>query len=66
MASLFSLDVSKAFDRVSHARLTHNLRKRRIPESLVRWVTDFLLNYRTEVKINNYILPESAISVGIP
>ncbi len=35
VASLLSLDVSKAFDRVSHARLTHNLRKRRIPESLV-------------------------------
>lgn len=66
VASLLSLDVSKAFDRVSHVRLAHNLRKRRVPESLVRWVTDFLSNRRTEVKINDYILPESAISVGIP
>ena len=36
VASLLSLDVSKAFDRVSHVRLAHNLRKRRIPESLIR------------------------------
>ena len=36
VASLLLLDVSKAFDRVSHVRLAHNLRKRRIPESLVR------------------------------
>ena len=66
IASLLSLDVSKAFDRVSHTRLTHNLRKRRIPESLVRWVTDFLSNRRTEVKVNNFTLPEAPVMVGIP
>ena len=66
MASLLSLDVSKAFDRVSHVRLAHNLRKRRIPESLVKWVEDFLSSRRTEVKVNDFILPEALVSVGIP
>lgn len=66
VASLLSLDVTKAFDRVSHVRLAHNLRKRRIPESLVRWVTDFLSDRRTEVKVNEFVLPEAAVSVGIP
>jgi hypothetical protein len=36
VASILSLDVVSAYDRVSHARLAHNLRKRKIPETLVR------------------------------
>jgi hypothetical protein len=36
IASILSLDVADAFDRVSHAKLAHNLRKRKIPETLVR------------------------------
>jgi hypothetical protein len=46
--------------------LAHNLRKRRIPESLVRWVEDFLSGRRTEVKVNDFVLPEAPVSVGIP
>jgi Reverse transcriptase (RNA-dependent DNA polymerase) len=66
VASLLSLDVSKAFDRVSHVRLAHNLRKRRILESLVRWVEDFLSGRHTEVKVNDFVLLEAPVSVGIP
>jgi hypothetical protein len=36
IASILSLDVAGAFDHVSHARLAHNLRKKKIPETLVR------------------------------
>jgi hypothetical protein len=36
VVTILSLDVSKAFDRVSHPRLLHKLRKRRIPEQLVK------------------------------
>jgi hypothetical protein len=36
VALILSLNVAGAFDRVSHARLAHNLRKRKIPETLVR------------------------------
>lgn len=35
VASLLLLDVSGAFDNVSHSRLLHNLRKRRIDERTV-------------------------------
>jgi len=66
VASLLSLDVSGAFDRVSHTRLIHNLRKRRIPESLLNWTQSFLTNRSTELRINDFILPESRVSVGIP
>jgi hypothetical protein len=66
VASLLSLDVLKAFDRVSYVQLAYNLRKRRILESLIRWVEDFLLGRYTEVKVNDFMLLEALMSVGIP
>jgi hypothetical protein len=42
VASLLPLDVSGAFDNVSHERLLHNLRTRRVDEKLVRWLASFL------------------------
>jgi exonuclease III len=42
VASLLLLGVSGAFDNVSHKRLLHNLRKRRIDEKTVRWIASFL------------------------
>jgi Reverse transcriptase (RNA-dependent DNA polymerase) len=51
--------VTKAFDTVSHARIAHNLRKRKIPELLVCWVEDFLRERSTEIKVNNFVLPEA-------
>ena len=35
VASLLLLDVSGAFDNVSHIRLLHDLRKRRVDEKMV-------------------------------
>jgi hypothetical protein len=55
-----------AFDRVSHVRLAHNLRKRRIPEILVTWVKDFLKNRRTTIRLNDYTLTKAQVNVGIP
>jgi Reverse transcriptase (RNA-dependent DNA polymerase) len=36
IASILSLDVVSVFNRVSHARLAYNLRKRKISENLVK------------------------------
>lgn len=66
VASLLSLDVSKAFDRVSHVRLAHNLRKRRIPEVLVAWVEDFLKERRIIIRLNDYTLTKAQVNVEIP
>jgi hypothetical protein len=38
VATLLSVDMSGAFDRVVPARLLHNMRERRIPEWIVKWV----------------------------
>jgi len=47
MATILSLDAEAAFDNVSHMRLIHNLRKRRIPTVIALWIKSFLGNHTT-------------------
>ncbi|KAJ5751584.1 zinc knuckle domain protein [Penicillium odoratum] len=41
VASLLNIDVSGAFDNVSHKRLIHCLRMRKIPLDIVQWIASF-------------------------
>jgi retron-type reverse transcriptase len=66
IASILSLNVADAFDRVSHARLAHNLRKRKISKTLIRWVKDFLKDKYTEIRIADFTLEKSKVNVSIP
>ena len=49
--SLLALDVQKAFDNVSHRRLVHNLRKRRVPEKVIGWIYSFLSDRSTSIRL---------------
>jgi hypothetical protein len=70
VATLLSLDISGAFDHVSHERLLHNLRKRRIPEILVRWTASFLSNRRTRIRLaegeSEWLRTDTGIPQGSP
>ncbi len=44
MATLLSLDMTGAYNRVVPARLLHNMRERKIPEWIVKWVGSFISN----------------------
>ncbi|RYC62821.1 Ribonuclease H [Xylaria longipes] len=66
VASLLLLDVSGAFDNVSHQRLLHNLRKRRIDEKIVNWIRSFLKARKTSITIDGYKSIQYEISTGIP
>ncbi|TFK16596.1 hypothetical protein FA15DRAFT_550178, partial [Coprinopsis marcescibilis] len=48
------LDIEGAFPNVSIARLAHNMRKRRVPEHLVRFIENQLANRRTRLKFDSY------------
>ena len=65
ITSLLSLNVSRAFDNVSHARLLHNMRKRRMSTLLLNWVKDFLRKRRTTLTIKEYTLFERRAKVNI-
>ena len=64
--SILALDVQKAFDNVSHERLIHNLRSKRVPTPIVRWVTSFLGSRSTTVQLGGYISEDKEIELGIP
>lgn len=65
VASLLMLDVLGAFDNVSHHRLLHNLRKRRIPPEVVRWIEGFLSERITTIRMPEYTAPPAATAIGI-
>jgi ribonuclease HI len=66
VATVLSLDVSGAFDYVSHPRLLHNLRKRQIDGRIVRWISSFLVNRTTTIRLNEYTSEPMDTSTGIP
>lgn len=64
VASLLLLDVSGAFDNVSHARLLHNLRKRRVDERTAKWITSFLSDRHTKIAVDGFTSQEYLIKHG--
>jgi ribonuclease HI len=66
VASLLLLDVSGAFDNVSHQRLLHNLRKRKVDERTVKWIASFLSARKTSIAIDGFRSREYEIQTGIP
>src|SRR5438045_8036820 len=51
VASLLMLDVSGAFDNVSHERLLHNLKKCQITTQVLDWSKDLLKHRKTVIKL---------------
>lgn len=49
VVNLLLLDISGAFDHVSHSKLLHNLRKRKVDEKIVRWIASFLRDKSTTI-----------------
>ena len=66
VATLLSMDISGAFDHVSHERLIHNLRKKRIPTIITDWVRSFLHNRATTIKLLEGESQQFTIATGIP
>ena len=65
VASVLFLDVEGAFPNAVTARLIHNLKKRRIPNSIVNFVKQLLTNRSTRLKFNDYLSDPIPISNGI-
>ena len=66
VASLLLLDVSGAFDNISHRRLLHNLRKRRVDEKIVQWIASFLGERQTRLCIDGFWSEPYGLSTGEP
>lgn len=51
VATALFLHVSDAFDNLSHECLLHNLKKRRVPVQILVFISSFIRNWRTELKL---------------
>lgn len=65
-SSLLLLDVLGAFDNVSHQRLLHNLRKRRIGSTMVDWIGSFISNREAKLRLPDYTTDWMKTGTGIP
>ncbi|EKG09366.1 Reverse transcriptase, partial [Macrophomina phaseolina MS6] len=66
VATLLQLDVSGAYDNVSHPRLLHNLRKRRIGDRALEWIRSFLSGRKTKLKLSDGAEACYGTPTGIP
>ncbi|KAI0996003.1 hypothetical protein K3495_g12178 [Podosphaera aphanis] len=66
VASLLSLDISEAFDNVSHLRLIHTMRDKGIPLRITKFVESFLADRTTAIKLGNHMGKQISTNTGIP
>ncbi|KAI1000147.1 hypothetical protein K3495_g8053 [Podosphaera aphanis] len=66
VASLLSLDISGAFDNVSHERLIHNLKQKGIPLWITRFIKSFLEGRTTSVVLGSFKGGQIPTITGIP
>jgi hypothetical protein len=59
------LDVEGAFPNAVTDRLIHNLRKRRIPETYIRFIQQLLTGRRTRLKFDDFVSESIAVLNGI-
>src|SRR5579859_7801328 len=64
--SIVFMDVASAFNNVHHKRLLHNLKKRRFPDFMVKWVRSFLSDRYTQMRFNGTNTERIKIHVGVP
>ena len=60
------LDIEKAFDRVWHNGLRHELLHMNAPALLLRWISSFLRDRTVKVRILDRTSREIAINYGVP
>jgi hypothetical protein len=66
VASLLSLDMTGAFDRVVLVQLLHNLRKRSIPQWLVNFISSFLSDRSTSLGFPGFLSSPFSSEQGVP
>jgi len=64
--SVIVMDVVSAFNNVHHKRLSHNLRKRKLPDFIVHWIESFLSDRYTQLCFSGVDSARITINAGVP
>ena len=65
-AGIASLDLSKAYDSISHSLLLHKLKLMGFGSECIQWVKSYLENRQQVCKFKNYSSKEETVLSGIP
>lgn len=66
VASLLLLDVSGAYDNISHQRLLHNFRKRRLNILIIKLIKSFFTDRTTTLSFDGHKSAPYTTNIGIP
>ena len=61
-----SLDLSKAYDSISHSLLLHKLAQLGLGEDSIQWTSSYLTNRKQRTKFKLHLSDEETITSGIP
>ena len=62
---LLSLNEKNAFDNVTHSRLLHNMKKRKVSRLLLKFVKNFLKDQCIMIIINDYMMMKCNVNINI-
>lgn len=65
ITTVLLLNIMRAFDNLSHMRLIHNLRKRRIDDNMINWILSFLSNCSMIISLSKFISKIFETDTGI-
>ena len=63
---LLQVDLSKAFDMVSHTKLIHDLNKSTLPPGIKRWFCTYLRGRQSKVMFRNKTSKSRNVKTGVP
>ena len=64
--AIVSLDLSKAFDSISHSLMLHKLSKLGYGENCLKWVKSYLCERKQRTKFKSFTSTEETVVSGIP
>jgi hypothetical protein len=65
MIILLSLNVANVFDTMSHVRLIHDMKKRKISSWIIDWISNFLFDRFTTFAVNRKMIESFSMQIEI-
>lgn len=65
-AAIVSLDLSKAFDSISHSLMLNKLAKQNLSTLTLHWIKSYLSNRKQRTKFQKYLSEEEPVAAGVP
>jgi hypothetical protein len=65
MINLLNLNVASVFDTMSHVKLIHDMKKRKISRWIINWINNFLFDHFTILAVNRKMIKSFSMQIEI-